>query len=276
MSISTYRLKHRNLVSAPKHRKDTLAFYRQAVERAIGAMRGRLNEPLELSTLAKIAITSPYHFLRVFEEITGISPGRFLAALRIEKAKELLLRTDLSVTDICFEVGYSSLGSFTSNFTELVGTSPTKLRRIAASENIALHARTHKANLPKTRNHNRGIRGRIMAPVKISGPVFVGLFKTRIPQGRPITGALLPQVGSYFLDLDAVGDGTYHVMAAALRHAKRPVDYLLPDTDTLFVGNASAPVFVRHARVDSNADILLRRLQYSDPPIVVALPLLVA
>lgn len=261
--------------SSPKHRDGTLAFHRQAVERTICAMRDRLDEPLELTTLAKIAIASPYHFLRVFEGITGVSPGRFLSALRIERAKELLLRTDLSVTDICFEVGYSSLGSFTSSFTELVGVSPTKLRHFADIENVALYPQVNKAKSHEKHNDYRCIRGRIMAPVKISGPLFVGLFSKRIPQGRPVTGTLLMEEGPYFLTLDSIRDGTYYVLAAAFRHLKRPIDYLLPNAENLFVGSGHVPVIVHSAKVDHNVDIPLRPLQICDPPIVVALPVLI-
>src|SRR6266849_7733545 len=91
-----------------------------AVERVILAMRDHLNEPLTLQDMADIAYLSRNHFHRVFHRIIGIPPGEFLTALRLDAAKRLLLTTSMRVTDICFEVGYSSLGSFTTSFTELV------------------------------------------------------------------------------------------------------------------------------------------------------------
>src|SRR5256712_5342737 len=109
----------------------TLATQTQAVECAIQAMHTHLHELLTLEDLASVAYLSPSHFHRVFRRLIGIAPGAFLAALRFQAARRLLLTTSLSVTDICFEVGYSSTGSFTSRFTQLVGLSPRLLRHRA-------------------------------------------------------------------------------------------------------------------------------------------------
>ncbi len=109
----------------PLFREDvTLAMQTQAVERAIQAMHTHLQERLTLEDLASTAYLSPSHFHRVFCRLIGIPPGEFLSALRFQAARRLLLTTPLSVTDICFEVGYTSTGSFTSRFTHLVGLSP--------------------------------------------------------------------------------------------------------------------------------------------------------
>src|SRR6266852_6143410 len=109
----------------------TLAAHTQAIEHAIQAMHTHLHELLTLEDLASVACLSPYHFNRVFHRLTGIPPGEFLSALRFQAARRLLLTTPLSVTDICFEVGYTSTGSFTSRFTQLVGLSPRLLRQRA-------------------------------------------------------------------------------------------------------------------------------------------------
>src|SRR5215471_21715534 len=109
----------------------TAETHRLTVERVIRAMRERIYQPLSLEDMADVAHLSPYHFSRVFHNIIGVPPGEFLAALRLEEAKRLLLTTSLSVTDICFELGYASLGSFTTRFTQLVGVPPRLLRRLA-------------------------------------------------------------------------------------------------------------------------------------------------
>src|SRR5215471_4102534 len=101
-----------------------------AVERAITSIWEHYREPLSLTDIAKSAILSRFHFSRVFREATGVSPGRFLSAVRIYEAKRMLVSTSLSVTDISLAVGYNSLGSFTNRFTESVGTSPTRFRRM--------------------------------------------------------------------------------------------------------------------------------------------------
>ncbi len=112
------------------HFSHASALHGPAIERVISAMRGRVGDTLPLHAMAEIAHLSPYHFARVFRQVTGIPPGEFLGALRLERAKQLLLTTDLSVTEICFEVGYGSLGTFTSRFTRLVGLPPGRTRRL--------------------------------------------------------------------------------------------------------------------------------------------------
>src|SRR5216684_4257917 len=109
----------------------TLAAHTQAVERVIRAMHTHLHELLTLEDLASVACLSPFYFTRVFHRLIGIPPGEFLSALRFQAARRLLLTTPLSVTDICFEVGYTSTGSFTTRFTQLVGLSPRLLRQRA-------------------------------------------------------------------------------------------------------------------------------------------------
>src|ERR1019366_7771815 len=99
----------------------TRELHQVAVERAIQTMHERLCDPLSLDDMADIACLSPYYFSRVFHQIVGVPPCEFLATLRINRAKHLLLTTSLSVTAICFEVGYVSRGSFTTRFTQQVG-----------------------------------------------------------------------------------------------------------------------------------------------------------
>jgi transcriptional regulator GlxA family with amidase domain len=85
-------------------------------------------QPLDVPALAKAALMSPGHFSRSFRAAFGETPHSYLMTRRIERAKALLRRGDLSVTEVCFAVGCSSLGSFSSRFTELVGESPSAYR----------------------------------------------------------------------------------------------------------------------------------------------------
>jgi len=84
--------------------------------------------PLDLSALAGVAGLSKYHFARSFEAAYDETPIRYLTRRRIERAQDLLRHANLTVTEICIIVGFSSLGSFSSRFTELVGESPTAYR----------------------------------------------------------------------------------------------------------------------------------------------------
>lgn len=91
--------------------------YLKAVENVIASMWTRLGDSaLNLESLAKIALYSPFHFDRIFRSITGIPPRQYLAALRLEQAKEYLLTTDLPITEIGQRVGYSSFGTFSTRF----------------------------------------------------------------------------------------------------------------------------------------------------------------
>ena len=91
-------------------------------------------QPLDVETLARTAYMSAGHFSRQFRRAYGESPYSYLMTRRIERAMALLRRDDLSVTEVCFEVGCASLGTFSTRFTELVGMSPGAYRREAAGE----------------------------------------------------------------------------------------------------------------------------------------------
>ena len=106
-------------------------FVESGVERAVGVMWERFWEPLCLDDLARCALVSKFHFLRVFSRVTGVTPGRFLSAVRVFEAKGLLVGSSLSVADVSAGVGYGSTGSFTRRFSESVGLSPTQYRRVA-------------------------------------------------------------------------------------------------------------------------------------------------
>jgi AraC-like DNA-binding protein len=82
-------------------------------------------QPLDVAAMARAALMSPAHFSRQFRAAYGETPYTYLMTRRIERAKALLRRGDLSVTEVCFEVGCTSLGSFSARFTELVGETPT-------------------------------------------------------------------------------------------------------------------------------------------------------
>jgi len=85
-------------------------------------------QPLDVAALARHAHVSTAHFSRRFKEAYGETPHRYVLSRRVERAQELLRNTDLSVTEICFEVGFQSLGSFSSAFHRVAGRTPTAYR----------------------------------------------------------------------------------------------------------------------------------------------------
>ena len=100
--------------------------------RARDAMDRDYAQPLDIPALAKIAIVSEAHFIRVFKATFGETPHRYLQRRRVERAMFLLRETDRSVSDICLDVGFTSLGTFTTTFTRIVGEPPTTYRWRAA------------------------------------------------------------------------------------------------------------------------------------------------
>jgi AraC-like DNA-binding protein len=97
--------------------------------RARDAMDRGYAQPLDISSLARIAHVSEAHFIRTFRDTFGETPHRYLQRRRVERAMFLLTQTDRSVTEICLDVGFVSLGTFSRTFTAIVGESPTAFRR---------------------------------------------------------------------------------------------------------------------------------------------------
>jgi AraC-like DNA-binding protein len=93
-------------------------------------------EPLDLEALAAAAGVSRFHFLRSFASTYGRTPSAYLAERRIERAQDLLRATNLTVTEVCMAVGYSSLGSFSDKFHRLVGMSPSAYQAKFAASGI--------------------------------------------------------------------------------------------------------------------------------------------
>jgi AraC family transcriptional regulator len=239
------------------------------VQRVILAMRDRLEEGLPLRSMALLAIQSPFHFIRKFHLVTGITPRQFMGALRVDAARRLLLTTRASVTDVCFRVGYNSLGTFTTRFTQLVGLAPRDLRRLASDADV-----TRLGDLPQSeelipfRGRSLSIAGRITAPDGFTGLIFIGLFPTPVPQGAPLSCALLSGSGPYAVPWPSA-DGTYYVMATAVENLDDPLPLLLGDTR---LRGRSAPLVVSGGHVTGSADIALRGPLLTDPPILVSLP----
>jgi AraC-like DNA-binding protein len=257
-------------------REDTIASHRRAVERVITDARERLCEPISLHDMSRVAYLSTFHFNRVFHQITGLPPAKFISAMRLDEAKRLLLNTNLSITDICFEVGYNSLSTFTRLFTQRVGLGPREFRYLAqritpaSVESLCAHYAelTGRATLPPS------VEGFVDLPAPGGGPIFVGLFHAHIPQSRPVGGALLTSPGTF--RIGPVPDGIYHLLAAALPRPADTLGYLLPNSANLSVGAWNGPVIVRQGRAVGPFYISLRPMALTDPPLLISLPFLLA
>jgi len=97
--------------------------------RARDAMDRAYSEPLNIRSVAAVAHVSEAHFIRTFRSVFGETPHRYLQRRRVERSMFLLRETDRSVTDICFDVGFTSLGTFSRMFREIVGEPPSVYRQ---------------------------------------------------------------------------------------------------------------------------------------------------
>lgn len=102
------------------------------------AMDREWAEPMDLNAVAAHAGYSRYHFVRAFKAVYGETPGRYLSRRRIERAEEMLRTANLTVTEICGLVGFTSLGSFSSRFKQMTGLTPSEYRARHVGRGAAL------------------------------------------------------------------------------------------------------------------------------------------
>jgi transcriptional regulator GlxA family with amidase domain len=130
------------------------------LRRAKDRMDRDFDQPLDVPALARSAAMSAGHFSRSFKAAFGESPYSYLMTRRIERAKTLLRRGDVSVTDACFAVGCTSLGSFSSRFTEIVGESPSAYRARGHEDAAAIPPCVVKVMTKPVRNKEASASGR--------------------------------------------------------------------------------------------------------------------
>jgi AraC family transcriptional regulator len=245
--------------------QSTSELRRQAVRRAILSLRSRLDESFSLTAMAALAFASRFHFNRFFHEVTGIPPCQFLYALRLDEAKRLLLMTRLKVADICYEVGYNSLGTFTRRFRDLVGVSPTRFRSQARLWSQGRERSLSSACvLDAPPSIGASLFGSIGVPPEFRGLIFIGLFTEPIPQGRPVA-CTIAYGGSYCIA--GIRDGKFYLFALALSEQFEP-STLFYCPEVLRAGGQ--PITVVNGAVHGITHLSLRSPDVADPPILVA------
>jgi AraC family transcriptional regulator len=237
-----------------------------AHERAIRFIYEKYSEPLSLADIANSAIISRFHFCRTFKDAIGVTPGRYLSAIRIYQAKRMLLNTRMNVTDIAFAVGYNSLGSFSNHFTDSVGLAPGRFRRISQRGGIGLRHPPRASSAP-----HATVTGTIVFPQGYSvGRVYLGTFDTPIVQRQPAAAVVIEPpatASSCSFQLTGVPHGTWFLRAIAVADDTDPEPWT---RRTLLVGGAG-PVTIAEDMVIS-AGIELRTRRPTDLPILLALP----
>ena len=146
---------HLAVTAATQHLRD-LALLRRVRDR----IDREYAQPLDVEALARGAHMSAGHLSRRFRLAYGESPYGYLMTRRIERAMALLRRGDMNVTEVCFEVGCSSLGTFSSRFTELVGMPPSVYRRRQAAATAGMPSCVAKQVTKPVRNREAPIAGR--------------------------------------------------------------------------------------------------------------------
>jgi AraC family transcriptional regulator len=249
-------------------RTDTMELHSLAVRRVISTIRSRLDQNISLSEMAAVAYMSPYHFNRTFRQVTGLPPRRFLSKLRVEAATRMLLNTDSSVTDICMDVGYTSLGTFVRRFSGVLGISPSKLRTLRSSSAKNLLDHVDRDSRADAHCRSASVKGRIESPYGFSGAIFVGLFSKPIPEGAPVACATLLQPGEF--EMPMLKKGRYYIFALGL---PRPdsIDGFFRYESALRGGGQA--INLSRDSVDCGT-IPLREATATDPPVLLNLPFL--
>ena len=218
--------------------------------------------------MAALAYMSRFHFNRTFRQITGLPPRRFLSALRVQSATRMLLDTDHRVTDICLDVGYSSLGTFVRRFSEALGVSPMRLRSMRWSPGRNLFQQPEADAQATPTKSEPSVVGRILAPPSFSGPIFIGLFATPIPEGVPLACTIKYSFGSF--RIASAPRGHHHLFALGLPWPERISDFFRHESALRGGGEI---VCVDKDPVECG-EIYLRGAMPTDPPILVNLPVL--
>ncbi|ACU75239.1 transcriptional regulator, AraC family [Catenulispora acidiphila DSM 44928] len=238
----------------------------EAVERVVAYLYDQYDQPITLADMADVAILSQFHFARTFREVTGVSPGRFLSAIRLQRAKTLLTTTELTVTDISYMVGYNSLGTFTSRFTKSVGVTPIQYRSFAQAD---LAAGLGGAGRPGEDPAAFGAMAGWMTlpPAAEVRLMYIGVFDGPILQHLPVSCTMVENETAF--QLDSVPEGEWYVFAAAVNPDEPPVDEY---------GSRVARLVAREGPVKcvrgqtTMLDLAMRPCRPTDPPMLLALP----
>lgn len=209
---------------------------------------------------ARDLFMSPSRFAHRFRELAGLSPGAYARALRIQEAKRLLLTTAAPVLEVAEEVGYDSLGTFTTRFATHVGVPPGRFRQLTDIRLPPVSQALRQSS--RTEGGRRGA---------YAFRAFVGLFRSRLPAGRPAVGGLFRVPGRFVLT--ACMPGNYYVLSAMVPDDVPSADLLLSAPSA--VAMSPGPVEVAMGRT-TTCDLRYRSPSPGDPPVIVSLAVLAA
>jgi AraC-like DNA-binding protein len=239
----------------------------KAMTRVVEVMRENLGEQLTVDDLARAAMFSKFHFSRIFLQVTGVSPGRFLSAMRLQEAKRLLLATSLSVTEISHRVGYASVGTFSSRFRVSVGVSPSTYRRLGG---FTTRGCVDTWREPLAGRCRASVHGHVRPPGQgATGLIFLGLFPDVLPVGKPVRCTVLRRPGSFeLLDIPL---GSWHLLCYSVTaEPGQAIPSPRSEDNGVYVGS-HGPITVRPETGERFVEIKLRPMSPLDPPVLPAL-----
>jgi AraC-like DNA-binding protein len=229
------------------------------IRQAVELMYRKYGEQLILDEMANAAFMSKFHFIRAFRDLIGVTPCRFLGAIRIQESKRLLRTTSMNVSDVAVRVGYCSTGSFTRHFSNSVECSPIQYR------NKMIGCRFAPSQAAETSGYDGGgaISGQLLAATSVTG-FRIGVFGTPIAEGRP--AALVTADDSGVFTCGPIRPGVWYVHAIGRD----------PWADASVSGSLAAPMVGRSAaltiraagRVDTEIDV--HPSGWNDPPMLFA------
>ncbi|MGP4041009.1 helix-turn-helix transcriptional regulator [Gracilibacillus sp. D59] len=239
------------------------------IEAAIKYIKSNLHEEITLQQVAEHVAYSPYHFSRKFKDQIGLPPHYYLSALRLQKAKELLIYTNLTIRDIGMEIGQQSLGTFTTRFTQKVGVSPSVFRQSETFVTKHLQQIQLKNEVPLeafNRKNLQTVRGKIISPTPVNGIILVGLFSKPIPEGLPLYGTILESAGEFVFE--NVSEGTYYLLSTTVNTGMKSSEILL--TESTLRAKLEQPINVQPHREIPQLNVTLRPPRIGDPPVLIS------
>ncbi|MGE8205078.1 helix-turn-helix domain-containing protein [Heyndrickxia sp. NPDC080065] len=240
-------------------------------EEAIKYMRNHLSEDLTSEQLASSVGYSTYHFIRIFKDVTGISPRHYLSALRIEAGKDHLSHSPSSILKILLSIGFQSIGSFSTRFKQFVGQSPRDFRqKMNTLHQHFIQYQTKEISPFVEKNQTPSISFNIKTPSSFKGIIFAGLFPRPIPDQRPVVGTAFNHQKK-MCTFSNVPKGDYYLLIAGIPWNSNPLKCF--SSDRLLRGKYERVIQMKES-TNEHVTIQLREPLPYDPPIVINLPLL--
>jgi AraC-like DNA-binding protein len=241
------------------------------VATSIEYMWEHIDEPITLDDMAGAALFSRFYFSRVFHNITGTSPGRFLTAVRMAQSKIVLATTDYSVSEVAASVGYDSLGTFTTKFSKTVGISPAVFRKYSRNpacweQDSFRQTRSAGANGGARLTGSFELAATLPADSIAGSRTYVVAFKSPTTEGLPFACEVVDGLAGWrLLDLP---DGEWHIRAITV--AAQPDESTPRRRAPLLIGETT------RVRVSGggivHATLRMREPAVTDLPILILIP----